>query len=113
MVLGGIKDGLEIRDGKHKQSRSMTVMYSFLLGLDLLELLVLMFSTVFTIGFLAETPHTVDVFHVLFAITRYRLEEAIWKAVSVVTDLPLLARPFPQGTNLSAADKHNPGQSNI
>ena len=30
MVLKDIKDGLEIQDGKHKQSRSITIMYSFL-----------------------------------------------------------------------------------
>ena len=58
MVLKGIKDGRKIWDGKHKQSRSMALMYSFLLGLDLSDSLVLMFSTVFTIGFLAETPHS-------------------------------------------------------
>lgn len=107
MILTGIKHGLEIWDGKHKQSRSMTIMYSFLLGLDLLELLVLMLSTILTVGFLAETPHAIGVFHVLFATTQYRFEAAIWKAVSVAADLPLLTRLFSQGTNFSAADEHS------
>ncbi len=86
-------------------------MYSFLLGLDLLASLVLMFSSVFAIGFLAETPHTVDVFHILFAITQHALKAAFWKGISAAADLlMLMQRKSLQGRNFSQADEHRPGQ---
>lgn len=113
MVLQGIKDGLDIRDNKkyNHQSHSMTIMDSSLLGLNLLVSLVLMFSSVFAIGFLAETPHTVDVFHILFAITQHALKAAFWKGISAAADLlMLMQRKSLQGRNFSQADEHRPGQ---
>lgn len=108
MVLQGIKDGLDIKDHiKHNhQAHSVTIMCSWLLGLNLFQSLVLMFSSVFAIGFLAETPHTVDVFHVMFAITHYALKAAFWKVLSVAADLlMLMLRKFPQVRNFSQADE--------
>lgn len=112
MVLQGIKDGLDIREKQHNhQSHSMTIMYSFFLALDLLESFVLMFSSVISIAFLAETPHTVDVVHVLFAITQYKLKEAMWKVLSVATGvLMCMRRKSLQGRNFSQADQYRPGQ---
>ena len=107
MVLQGIKDGVDIQD--NHQSYSKTFMYYFLLGLNVLVWLVLMFGSVFAIGFLAETPHTVDVFHVLFAITRHALTAAVWKVLSAALDL-LVRRKSPQVRNFSQADEHRPGQ---
>ncbi len=109
MVLQGIKDGLDIR--LNHQSPSMTIMSSFLLVLNLLESLVLMFSSAFAIGFLAETPHTVDVFHLLFAITLYALKAAILKVLSAAADLlMLMRRKSSLGGKFSQTDEHRSGQ---
>ena len=66
-------------------------MYSFLLGLNLWVSLVLMFSSVFAIGALAETPHTVDVFHITVAMTEMAaLKAAVCYVLCAAADLPML-----------------------
>ena len=59
-------------------------MYYFLLGLNVLVWLVLMFGSVFAIGF-------------------------SWKVLSAALDL-LMRRKSPQVRNFSQADEHRPGQ---
>ncbi len=72
MVNNIITDNFDIRQHRHNHDypASIIVLRYIRLVLGLCFSLIVLIGSVHTIGFLAETPPTLDFFHILFAVSR-------------------------------------------